>query len=109
MNCVNFAVARDSLNYPNPLCVSSLHSDGKCLCETCFFSLVQLYKLGFKQQHALDASQGMLDVARQKKVYTKDFCCYLDHTRLPIEDGRLSTTHYLFMMVIYPNQNIKQP
>ena len=37
----------------------------------------------------LDASQGLLDQARRKGVYTQHFCCYLDHTRLPIKDGEL--------------------
>ena len=30
----------------------------------------------------------MLQEARRKKIYLKEFCCYLDDKRLPIDDGR---------------------
>ncbi|KAK7483611.1 hypothetical protein BaRGS_00025164 [Batillaria attramentaria] len=46
----------------------------------------ELYKLGFKKLHCLDPSHKMLEAARRKNVYTKEFCCYLDHDRLPIDD-----------------------
>lgn len=46
----------------------------------------ELKKRGFERMHALDPSQGMLQVAREKNIYQKDFCCYLDNNRLPIDD-----------------------
>nr|KAG5707663.1 hypothetical protein BaRGS_031045 [Batillaria attramentaria] len=46
----------------------------------------ELKKLGFERLHALDPSQEMLKIARQKNIYQKDYCCYLDNNRLPIDD-----------------------
>ncbi|KAK7483612.1 hypothetical protein BaRGS_00025165 [Batillaria attramentaria] len=46
----------------------------------------ELYKLGFKKLHCLDPSHKMLEAARRKNVYMKEFCCCVGHDRLPIED-----------------------
>ncbi|KAK7469466.1 hypothetical protein BaRGS_00036532, partial [Batillaria attramentaria] len=48
--------------------------------------ILDLHRLGFPKLHALDPSEGMLHVARQKNVYEKLYCCYLDQNRLPIDD-----------------------
>lgn len=37
----------------------------------------------------------MLRLARQKNLYLKEFCCYLDDKRLPIDDGQ-----YHFVVVV---------
>ena len=39
----------------------------------------------------------MLRLARQKKLYLKEFCCYLDDKRLPIDDGRY---HFEVVVVV---------
>lgn len=46
----------------------------------------ELKKQGFEKMHALDPSEEMLKVARMKNIYRKDYCCYLDQNRLPIDD-----------------------
>ena len=38
----------------------------------------------------------MLKVARGKKLYLKEFCCYLDDKRLPVDDGR----YHLVVVVV---------
>ena len=39
----------------------------------------------------------MLRLARQKNLYLKEFCCYLDDKRLPIDDGRY---HFVVVVVV---------
>ncbi|KAK7096530.1 hypothetical protein V1264_005815 [Littorina saxatilis] len=46
----------------------------------------ELRKLGFHKMHGLDPSSGMLQKARLKNLYEKDFCYYVDSKRLPIDD-----------------------
>lgn len=52
--------------------------------------IIQMKKHGFEKLHALEPSPEMLKILREKNIYQKDFCCYLDHNRLPIEDGKLT-------------------
>lgn len=47
----------------------------------------ELRRLGFKKLHCLEPSRGMLDVAHQKKIYMREYCCYLDHNPLPMDDN----------------------
>ena len=49
---------------------------------------VELQKLGYKNLHALDISQGMLNEAKKKNVYNKFICAALTDQRIPeIEAG----------------------
>ncbi|XP_012940224.1 uncharacterized protein LOC106012290 [Aplysia californica] len=47
---------------------------------------VALNQNGFKNVDACDASQGLLDVAKEKGVYNKFYCQFLGDTKLPIPD-----------------------
>lgn len=47
----------------------------------------ELQKMGFRHMDALDPSQGMLNVARTRGVYTNFFCNYINDTQLPIESN----------------------
>ena len=49
---------------------------------------VELNKRGYTNVDALDVTQKMLDVSREKGVYTKFICAHLTEARTPgIEDG----------------------
>ncbi|XP_005092047.1 methyltransferase-like protein 27 [Aplysia californica] len=48
------------------------------------FVAENLKKHGFMRFDALDASEGMLQKARQKGLYDNYICCYLDTNKLPI-------------------------
>ncbi|KAK3087751.1 hypothetical protein FSP39_010123 [Pinctada imbricata] len=45
----------------------------------------ELLKSGFKHLHALDASEGMLNKAKEKDIYEKIYCDFLTENPLPIE------------------------
>ncbi|XP_070179660.1 methyltransferase-like protein 27 isoform X2 [Littorina saxatilis] len=47
----------------------------------------ELWKRGFRQIDGLDPCSSMLERARAKKVYRKEFCCYLNEKPLPIADN----------------------
>ncbi|OWF38266.1 Williams-Beuren syndrome chromosomal region 27 protein-like [Mizuhopecten yessoensis] len=47
----------------------------------------QLVKRGFSDIHALDPSEGMLEVAKGKNVYTKLLNEYLTEDKLPVPEG----------------------
>ncbi|KAK7481250.1 hypothetical protein BaRGS_00027510 [Batillaria attramentaria] len=48
---------------------------------------VDLQKMGFRHMDALDPSQGMLDVAKKRGVYTNFYCNYIDDKQLPIPEN----------------------
>ncbi|KAK7089814.1 methyltransferase-like protein 27 [Littorina saxatilis] len=47
----------------------------------------ELQKRGFKQMDGLDPCSSLLEKARAKNIYRKEFCCYLNDKPLPIEDN----------------------
>lgn len=54
-----------------------------------------MYKLGFRQMDALDPAAGMLDIARQKGIYTKFYQDCIGIKELDIEDGESWTRFFL--------------
>ena len=42
----------------------------------------------------------MLKVARRKKLYLKEFCCYLNDKCLPIDDGRYHLVVVVVVVVV---------
>lgn len=49
----------------------------------------ELYKYGFRIIDAVDPSQGMLDMAKQKNVYRNLFCDFVTESPLNICNGRV--------------------
>ncbi|KAK0047413.1 Williams-Beuren syndrome chromosomal region 27 protein [Biomphalaria pfeifferi] len=48
----------------------------------------ELYKVGFRNVHALDGSWAMLEACRQKKVYSDYLCCIIEeYGAVPVDDG----------------------
>lgn len=57
---------------------------------------MELSKRGFKKVTAQDGSHCMLDLCREKQVYTDYICCLIeDGQRIPVEDGE-----YFFIDII---------
>ena len=58
----------------------------------CVISLLnfQLYNNGFKNLDALDGSDGMLAIAKERNIYQRIICEYVGPDKLDIEDGKLA-------------------
>ena len=63
-------------------------TDLKLVKTCCFYS--QLRELGFTQIDALDGSEGMLEVARQKNLYQKYICAFFEGRIEAIETSKYS-------------------
>ncbi|KAK7481249.1 hypothetical protein BaRGS_00027509 [Batillaria attramentaria] len=48
---------------------------------------VELQKIGCRHIDALEPSRGMLDVAKQRGIYTNFFCNFMDDKQLPIDEN----------------------
>ena len=71
--------------------------------------LHQLKKEGFTNVDALDASQEMLNIARQKGIYNDLLCAYVEKGRsLPIEDSkyRIHNTYSKILSLLKFTQRI---
>nr|KAG5695251.1 hypothetical protein BaRGS_008079 [Batillaria attramentaria] len=54
---------------------------------------VELQKIGCRHIDALEPSRGMLDVAKQRGIYTNFFCNFMDDKQLPIDESFLNFSY----------------